>query len=98
MAEAYIASLTAEPVYQERRFISKRNSTVEYWAEVDKSTFGYIHESQRRVVYTAPPVPVVKVPGISELMGNGEALPSVRDVLIWDGCISAVKRLNGLGE
>ena len=94
MAEAYISSLMAESVYQERRFISKRNSTVEYWAEVDKSTFGYIHESQRRVVYTAPPVPVIKLPDAFD--DYGPKFDEFRRG--YNECIAEFNRLNGLGE
>lgn len=47
-------------------------------------------------LYTAPPVPVLKLPGITELINISEYLPAVRDVTLWDACISEVKRLNGV--
>lgn len=49
-------------------------------------------------VYSAPPVPEIKLPGISELVEQQGCLPAVRDVAIWDFAISETKRLNGLGE
>lgn len=43
-----------KPVYQERRYHVKGEAQIEYWADVTSSTYGYLHESQRRILYTAP--------------------------------------------
>lgn len=40
-----------EPIYQERRFHVSGKKQIEYWAEIDKVTYQYVHESQRRVIY-----------------------------------------------
>ena len=45
--------LTGEMIYQERRFHVKGKSQIEYWADVNVSTYGYLHESQRRILYVA---------------------------------------------
>lgn len=39
-----------QPVYQERRyqFVGKRQ--LEYWADVDRSTFQYLPKSERRII------------------------------------------------
>lgn len=41
-----------EPIYQERRFHVSGKKQIEYWADIDKGAYQYVHESQRRVVYT----------------------------------------------
>ncbi|EOI3502477.1 DUF3850 domain-containing protein [Cronobacter dublinensis] len=49
----------AEPIYQERLFHVSGKKQIEYWAEINKGAYQYLPESQRRIVYTAPPSPVV---------------------------------------
>ncbi|WP_334133440.1 hypothetical protein [Atlantibacter hermannii] len=46
--------IIADPVYQERRFqfIGKRQ--FEYWADIDRSTYQYLPESERRIIYINP--------------------------------------------
>lgn len=48
-----LREVQSNPVYQERRFHVDRKSQIEYWADVSLSTYGYLHESQRRILYTA---------------------------------------------
>ncbi|MDT3665457.1 hypothetical protein ROK90_05430 [Cronobacter dublinensis] len=48
-----------EPIYQERRFHVSGKKQVEYWAEINKGAYQYLPESERRIVYAAPPAPVV---------------------------------------
>ncbi len=54
-----LASLTAEPVYQERRYQFIGKKQLEYWADIDRSGYGYLPESERRLIYTTPPAPSV---------------------------------------
>lgn len=49
----------AEPIYQERLFHVSGKKLIEYWAEINKGAYQYLPESERRIVYTAPPAPVV---------------------------------------
>lgn len=94
MAEAYIASITSEPIYQEKRFFESCGEFIEFWADVNKCTYDYIHESQRRILFTAPPVPEIKLP---EKLSQYESLPLAGEDA-WNECIDEIKRLNGLGE
>jgi hypothetical protein len=41
-------------IYQERRFYFKGKKHIEYWADIDYGVYLQVHESQRRVLYTAP--------------------------------------------
>lgn len=52
----------AEPVYQERRFHVSGKKQIEYWAEINKGAYQYLPESERRIVYAAPPAQPVAVP------------------------------------
>lgn len=61
-----LASLAAEPVYQERRYQFIGKKQLEYWADIDKSTYGYLPESERRLIYTTPPAPTI---------GNSPVIP-----------------------
>ncbi|EKN4770018.1 DUF551 domain-containing protein [Yersinia enterocolitica] len=51
-----LAAKRAEPVYQERRYQFSGKKQIEYWADINNSTYGYLPESERRLIYTAPPV------------------------------------------
>lgn len=46
----------SNPIYQERRFqfIGKRQ--LEYWADIESSTYQYLPESERRIIYIAMPL------------------------------------------
>lgn len=58
-----LASLTAEPIYQDLHFcFPEGEPEVAYWSEVDASSFNRTHETRRRILYPAPPVPVIKLP------------------------------------
>ena len=111
MAEAYIASLTAEPIYQEKRFLDSRGEFIEYWADVNKSTYGYTHESQRRALFTAPPVPEIKLPEkldvgeihyeLTEKYGLDVSIDQLERGLadeVYSVAVNNFKLLNGLGE
>ncbi|ELQ6160113.1 hypothetical protein R2281_003880 [Cronobacter dublinensis] len=52
----------AVPVYQERRFHVSGKKQIEYWAEINKGAYQYLPESERRIVYAAPPAQPVAVP------------------------------------
>ncbi|ELY2630707.1 hypothetical protein SMC50_003181 [Cronobacter sakazakii] len=49
----------AEPIYQERLFHVSGKKQIEYWAEINKGAYQYLPESERRIVYTSPPSPVL---------------------------------------
>jgi len=71
---------------------------------LDQSHLGVVLSDLRRdtgedyhmvPVFThSKPVPVVVLPGISELIDACDSTPAVRDVHMWDLAISEVKRLN----
>lgn len=93
-----------------RQKVALASLTADIFAHVDGSGFNfYRHPSptiehalaqgdQVTSLYTAPPVPEIKFPGISELVEQQGCLPAVRDIAIWDFAISEIKRLNGLGD
>ncbi|GAA0491508.1 hypothetical protein [Tatumella punctata] len=92
MAEAYIASLTAEPTH----YVFNHPNGKLFNALVDESCKGHkdVHPG-----YTAPPVPVIKLP--DEDFELGEAHGIQRRVDFRNGAnyvIAEIKRLNGLGE
>lgn len=93
IAEIALASLTSGPIYQEKRFFESRGELIEYWDDINKST--YIHESQRRALYTAPPVPEIKFPDLLDIP-DGLDLTSAMAAIYWYEM--ETKRLNGLGE
>lgn len=66
-----LASLTAEPVYQERRYQFIGKKQLEYWADIDRSGYGYLPESERRLIYTTPPA--LREP--AEPVSRGYTLP-----------------------
>ncbi|WP_336281141.1 hypothetical protein [Cronobacter dublinensis] len=49
----------AEPIYQERRFHVSGKKQIECRAEINRGAYQYLPEIERRIVYTAPPAPVV---------------------------------------
>ncbi|EQA5684272.1 DUF551 domain-containing protein [Cronobacter sakazakii] len=68
----------AGPVYQERRFHVSGKKQIEYWAEINKGAYQYIPESERRIVYTAPPAQPVAVPEF-----YGPYTPAVIGAGVW---------------
>nr|DAQ12169.1 MAG TPA: hypothetical protein [Caudoviricetes sp.] len=43
--------LAIKPIYQERRFHVSGKKHIEYWADIDKGTYQYVHETQRRIIH-----------------------------------------------
>lgn len=68
----------AEPIYQERLFHVSGKKQIEYWAEINKGAYQYLPESERRIVYTAPPVPVE--PG---WIACSERMPKIGDEIFY---------------
>ncbi|HDL7834711.1 TPA: DUF551 domain-containing protein [Yersinia enterocolitica] len=57
-----LAAKVAEPVYQERRYQLTGNKQIEYWADINSSTYGYLPESERRLIYTTPQLNSPEIP------------------------------------
>ncbi|WP_072055942.1 hypothetical protein [Tatumella morbirosei] len=49
-------------------------------------------------LYTAPPVPVIKLPSVQDLIDEYKYQASPHDIRIWNFSLSVINRLNGLGE
>lgn len=48
----YLAeSNLGKEVYQERRYQCAGKNQIEYWADVEKGVYQYIHPTQRRIIY-----------------------------------------------
>lgn len=56
LARIALAAKQAKQVYQERRYQFVGKEQIEYWADINSSTYGYLPESERRLIYTSPPV------------------------------------------
>lgn len=94
MAEIALASLTATPVGW--KFTNKTNG-VTWVSHEDDRGLGYTDVP----VYTAPPVPVVKLPDEISFSGWGGGCnynPEDADgVMIgWNNCLAEIKRLNNI--
>ncbi len=107
MAEAYIASLTAEPEYWQ--FMSVNGN----WIGIGKQGMeqAVSEGCEVRPLYTAPPVPVLQFPDeydsveINNLLNEKYGIDTPVDALgngvadeVWSACISETKRLNGMVE
>jgi hypothetical protein len=42
--------IQSQPVYQERRYQFIGKKQLEYWADIDRSTFNYLPKSERRII------------------------------------------------
>ncbi|EOG5468882.1 DUF551 domain-containing protein [Cronobacter sakazakii] len=87
----------AEPIYQERLFHVSGKKQIEYWAEINKGAYQYLPESERRIVYTAPPAPVVAAETFDEWSRRCEiqltlCRPEFREVaeITWNACCAAM--------
>lgn len=100
--EIALASLTAESV---RQFIYNNPYEEGYieWVDCNEEYFNGVPDDCRRIVYTAPPVPVIKFPDheirelVNELTETAKKYAGaqcIRDAL----SRVVTKRLNGLGE
>lgn len=95
MAEAYIASLTAEPRFQ----IQKISYNNKVWIDVSSDNEAIASKSngyRYRQLYSAPPVPVIKLPGVADDSSFGGL--SLAKAYGWNACLAEIKRLNGLAE
>lgn len=50
-AEMASRLLAVTPVYQERRFFVQGKSQIEYWADIDKGSYQYVPENERRILH-----------------------------------------------
>ncbi|MFW0857018.1 hypothetical protein QMS86_13980 [Cronobacter dublinensis] len=87
----------AEPIYQERLFHVSGKKQIEYWAEINKGAYQYLPESERRIVYAAPPAPVVPDETFDEWSRRCEiqltlCRPEFREVaeITWKACRDAM--------
>lgn len=80
-----LASLTAEPIGV---------------VEKDTGCFFKRHYDKSRTepVFTAPPVPEIKIPSIEALAGEYKYQVSPHDIVLLSFALNVIKRLNGLGE
>ncbi|EPX1416827.1 hypothetical protein ACWWIZ_003199 [Cronobacter sakazakii] len=92
----------AEPIYQERLFHVSGKKQIEYWAEINKGAYQYLPESERRIVYTAPPAPVVAAETFDEWSRRCEiqltlCRPEFREVaeITWNACLAAMLEAPG---
>ncbi|ANI28239.1 hypothetical protein PL78_00080 [Yersinia entomophaga] len=62
LARIALSAKQAEPVYQERRYQFSGKKQIEYWADINNSTYGYLPKSERRLIYTTPPSGPLEIP------------------------------------
>ncbi|SER16900.1 hypothetical protein SAMN05216522_11314 [Rosenbergiella nectarea] len=101
MTEIALASLTAECKYFQWKWAKDENAV---WTTtpIEKlsdavSAFGKDGENViYRMLFTAPPVPDIKLPGDHEGTEHTDYHSGKKDG--WNECLAEIKHLNGLGE
>ena len=83
-------------IYQERRFYFKGKKHIEYWADIDYGVYLQVHESQRRVLYTAPAADLAEmVPDempTSHIYHGGNGAFNAGKESGWNACRAAMLR------
>ena len=94
--DAALASLTADSVMQVIYNNPHEEGYVE-WVDCNEEYFKGVPNNCKRIVYTAPPVPVVKMPGViknNKVNESDEYYLGIQSG--WDECLEEIKRLNGI--
>lgn len=96
LVEIALASLTADSVMQVIYNNPHEEGYVE-WVDCNEEYFKGVPNNCKRIVYTAPPVPVVKMPGViknNKVNESDEYYLGIQSG--WNECLEEIRLLNGI--
>lgn len=96
IAQISLSAINAGIFHEGQRcYVNEDDECIHYWVDLSELQYERSSASPRRIRYTAPPVPALKLPG--ELTWSHQDNVTQAEVLAWNSCLAEVKRLNGVG-